>query len=76
MSHVIVGELLAACGSGDLRVVVKILREHRILVNSQRTEDGATPLIFASQGGHETTARFLLEKGAFSTWRPETEPRP
>ena len=55
--------LHAACFQGHLEVVRLLVSQPGIELNTLDI-DGHTPLMVAVEGGHETTVRLLLEKGA------------
>ena len=52
-------QLLDACQTGDLRLVTTLLQGEPSLLN-KKGDDGWTPLLCASFGGHRAVVRLLL----------------
>ncbi|CAI8015862.1 hypothetical protein GBAR_LOCUS9797 [Geodia barretti] len=56
--------ILQAAEGGELQRLVKLLTEHRDLVDARHPDSGDTPLISAARSGHKDVVDVLLSCGA------------
>lgn len=56
-------KLIDAATHGDLEAVRAVAQKHPALIN-RKDESGATPLHYATFGGHSDVARLLVQHGA------------